>query len=41
MVKHFKHFRIDNGLEYCSGESNNFSGNEGVVSLDIVRRKPQ
>ena len=41
MVKHFKHFRIENGLEYCSGESNNFCDNEGIVSLDIVRRIPQ
>ena len=39
--KKIKRFRTDNGLEFCSGEFNEFCKNEGIVRHRTVRRTPQ
>ena len=39
--KKIKRFRTDNGLEYCSGEFDEFCKNEGIVKHCTVRGTPQ
>ena len=39
--KKIKRFRTDNGLEYCSGEFDEFCKNEGIVRHRTVRGTPQ
>jgi len=39
--KKIKHCRIDNGLEYCSGEFDEFCKNEDIVRHRTVRGTPQ
>ena len=40
LVKRFKCFRIDKGLEYCSGQFDEFYKNEGIAGHCIVRGTP-
>lgn len=39
--KHIKRLRTDNGLEFCSGEFNEFCKKEGIVRHRTVRYTPQ
>ena len=39
--KKIKRFRTDNGLEYCSGEFDEFCKNEDIVKHCTVRGTPQ
>lgn len=38
--KRIKRLRTDNGLEYCSGEFDEFCKNEGIVRHRTVRKTP-